>query len=76
MAAYQIPIPTVLTCITDPNLQSKPKKKMVSKLLKRDMAHEENLGKAYTLVWGKYTDSMQSCITSSSSYETINNSKD
>eukprot|EP00957_Ditylum_brightwellii_P143842 10960449-Ditylum_brightwellii.AAC.1 len=49
---------------------------MVSKFLKRDTAYEENLDKVYVLVWGQCTDFMQSCIKSSPSYKTINNSRD
>eukprot|EP00957_Ditylum_brightwellii_P008000 606342-Ditylum_brightwellii.AAC.1 len=76
MAPYQIPILTVLTRIMDPDLQLELKKQTVSKFLKREKAYEENLGKAYTLVWGHCTDFMQSCIKSSPSYKTINNSRD
>eukprot|EP00957_Ditylum_brightwellii_P199667 15221044-Ditylum_brightwellii.AAC.1 len=52
MAPDQIPTLTVLTRITDPDLQDELKKQIVSKFLKRETTYEENLGKAYTLVWG------------------------
>eukprot|EP00957_Ditylum_brightwellii_P151778 11557967-Ditylum_brightwellii.AAC.1 len=45
MTPYQIPIPTVSTQISGPDLQDELKKQMVSKFLKREMVYEENLGK-------------------------------
>eukprot|EP00957_Ditylum_brightwellii_P099912 7613597-Ditylum_brightwellii.AAC.1 len=76
MAPYQIPIPTVLTRITDTDLQLEFKKQMVSNFLKREPAYEEDLCKAYVLVWGQCTDFIQSHIKSYPSYKTINNSRD